>query len=356
METANRKDTLKEVIDRHPGISKTKLQNHVKDYMAKDTASKELVYLVEDREIIERKEGKKVRYYPRDAQEDRLNKDLAAALNGYVKDLCTMKDEVNTYPYDLLNAFNHEIPRQRDELILLKKRLENKLKFEHAVEDVMREYNEMHGGIHELLQMSQRRVDDDTTTKIHECMNVMSSRLRQKTTKQFGLRTERKSLGKSKKRDSLTKEIKQLDSDIYEILECANDLQRKLEHLNSKDLHPQLRGPLAPLPVRKLQHVEKSRADLQKLVKEALITKTKMQSREMEHWRNAEAGLTNIMEQLSDMKDSLDETTEAVIKSYIDADLYKQQKELFSLVNKTLEIYRPRSSPSDDPAGLYTSR
>ena len=341
METTNRKEILKEVIDRYPGISKTKLQNRVTRNMAKDTASKKLEDLVKSSEIIKRKEGRNVRYYPRDVQEDRLNKDLAAALNGYVKVLCAIKEDMDTYPYDLLNAFNHEIPRQRDELIRLKKRLEDELKFEHAVEDVMREYNEMCGGIRKLLRMSQRRVDDDTTMKIRECMSAMSNRLRQKTTKRFELKTKKKPLGKSKKRDSLTEEIKQLDSDIYKILECADDLQRKLERLNSKDIHPELRGPLAPLPVHKLQYVEKSRADLQELVEDALIPKTKMQSSEMKHWRDAEAGLTNIMKQLSDMKDSLDKTTEAVIKSYIDADLYKQQKELFSLVDKTLEMYRP---------------
>ena len=340
MATADRKAVLKEVIGRHPGISKTDLQKRVKDDMSKDTASKELADLEKSGEIIVRKEGKKTRYFPRDSEEDRLNEDLAAALDGYVEELCSMKEGMGTYPYDLLNAFNNEIFRQRDNLMRLKKRLEDELKFEHTVEDVMRDYNEMHSDIVKSLRISHRLVDDSTGRKIHECMEAMSSRLRQKTTRLFELRTSRKSYGKGKTRDSLTKEINQLDLDVDKILGHAADLQIKLEALKKRK-HDELWGPFAPRPVYWLQRVEEGRAKFQSLVEEALDTKAKMQGGEIEPWLDAEVGLNRIMGQLSDIKGGLAETEEVVIKSYINADLYKHQKELSSLVEKTLEMYRP---------------
>lgn len=339
MAAADRQTILKEVIGRHPGISKTDLQNRVQDHMAKDTASKELTDLEKDCKITVRREGKKMRYFLRDAEEDRLNKDLAAALDGYVKDLCTMKEEMETYPYDLLNAFNNEIPQQRDNLMRLKKRLEDELKFEHTVEDVMRDYDEMYGNIAKSLGMFQRPVDYNTERKIHECMTTMSRLLRQKATRQFKLRAKRKLYGKSKTRDLLTREIDQLDSDIYKILDRAAELNSKMSFLKKAKPH-EFRGPTAPRPVRRLQRAEELRAEFQGLVEEALSAKTEIQDGEIERWQDAEVGLNRIMEQLSDMKGGLAETEEAVIKSYIDADLYRQQKELSSLVEETLEMYR----------------
>ena len=340
MAVADREAILKEVVGRHPGIPKTDLQNRVQGYMAKDTASKMLEDLVKDGKVIRRKDGKKVRYFLRDALEDRLNKDLAAALDGYVKDLSAMKDEMETYPYDLLNVFNTEIPRQRDNLMRLKKRLEDELKFEHTVEDVMRDYDEMYGDIAKSLGMFQRLVDDNTKRKINECMTAMSGHLRQKATRQFELRTKRKSLGTGKTRDSLTKEINQLDLGIEEILVRAADLRSKLAYLKSRK-PDELWGSFAPEPVRRLQCVGEERTRFQRLVEKALNAKIDMHDGEIEHWQDAEAELIRIMEQLSDMKSGLAKTEEVVIKSYIDADLYKQQKELSSLVEKTLEMYRP---------------
>lgn len=340
MATADRKAVLKEVIGRHPSIYKTNLQKRVKDHMSKDTASGELEDLEKDGEIIVRKEGKKTRYFLRDAEEDRLNGDLAAALDGYVEELRAMKEEMKTYPYDLLNEFNNEISRQKDKLIRLKKRRVDELKFEHAVEDVMREYNEIRSDIADSLGMFQRLVDGDTERKIHECTEAMSRRLRQKATKRFELRTRRKSYGKSKTRDSLTEEIDQLDSEICEILEHAADLHSKLARLKSIAPH-ELRGSLAPHPVRWLQYVEEGRAKFQSLVEEALDAKTETHGDETERWRDAETRLNRITEHLSDMKGGLAETKEAVIKSYMDANLYKRQKELSLLVEETLEMYRP---------------
>lgn len=334
MATADRKAVLKEEIGRQPGIFKTVLQKRVKDHMSKDTASKELDDLEKDGEIIVRKEGKKTRYFLRDAEEDRLNGDLAAALDGYVEELHAMKKEMKTYPYDLLNEFNNEISRQKDKLMRLKKRREDELKFEHAVEDVMRDYNEIRGDIAESLGMFQRLVDGDTERKIRECTEAMSRRLRQKATRRFKLRIKRKSYGKSKTRDTLTEEIDQLDSEVYEILEHAADLHSKLTRL--KSIAPyEFRGSLAPHPVRWLQYVEKGRTEFQSLVKEALDAKT-----ETDHWRDVEAVLNRITEQLSDMKGGLAETKEGVIKSYMDANLYKRQKELSLLVEETFEMYR----------------
>lgn len=339
MVAVDRKAILKEAIGRYPGISKTDLLKRVKDAMAKDTASRELADLEKDGKIIMRREGKKNRYFLRDAEEDRLNEDLAAALDGYVKELCAMKEEMGTYPYDLLNAFNNKIPEQRDELIRFKKRLEDELKFEHTVEDVMRDYNEIWSNVVKSLGIFQRLVDDNTGKKIRECMDVMSRRLKQKATTQFELRTKRKSLGKSKKRDSLTEEIEQLDSDIYKILVHAADLQYKLAHL--KRITPyELSGAFAPHPVRWLQHVEEGRTKFQSLVEKALNAKTEGQDDEMKLWRDAEAGLKWITEQLSNMKGRLAKTEEAVITSYMDADLYKKQKELSLLVDEILEMYR----------------
>lgn len=339
MAAADRQTILMGAIGRHPGISKTDLQNRVHDHMAKDTASKELADLEKDCKITVRREGKRVRYFPRDAEEDRLNEDLAAALDGYVKDLCTMKEEMETYPYYLLNAFNNEIPRRKDSLMRLKKRLEDELKFEHTVEDVMRYYDEMYSDIAESLGMFQRRVDRNTEGKIHKCMTAMSGHLRQKATRQFELRTKRNSYGKSKTRDSLTKEIDQLGLDIDEILVRVSDLRSKMSYL--KRIKPdELWGSFAPQPVRWLQRVGEERTRFQSLVEKALNAKTEMQDDDIEHWQDAEAGLIRIMEQLSDMKGGLAKTEEAVIKSYIDADLYKQQKELYSLVEDTLEMYR----------------
>lgn len=339
MVVVDRKTILKEVIGRHPGIYKTDLLKRVKDAMAKDTASRELADLEKNGKIIMRREGKKNRYFPRDAEEDRLNEDLAAALDCYVKELCAMKEEMGTYPYDLLNAFNNKIPKQRDELMRLKKRLEDELKFEHTVEDVMRYYNEICSDVVKSLRILQGLVDGNTERKIHECMDVMLRRLKQKATTQFELRTKRNSLGKSKKRDSLTEEIDHLDSDIDKILGHAADLQYKLAHL--KSITPdELSGVFAPHPVRWLQHVEEGRTKFQSLVEKALNAKTEVQDDEMKLWRDAETGLNWITEQLSNMKGRLAKTEEAVITSYMDADLYKQQKELSLLVDETLEMYR----------------
>ena len=340
MAVVDRKDTLKEAIGRHPGIYKTDLQKRVKDAMSKDTASKELADLEKDGEITVRKEGKKLRYFPRDAEEDRMNEDLAAALDGYVEELCAMKGEMGAYPYDLLNQIYNEIPRQRDHLMRLKKGLEDELKFEHTVEDVMREYNKIRDDIDESLGMFQAPVDGDTERKIRECLMAMSGRLMQKTERRFELINKRKPYGKSKMRDSLTKEIDQLDLEIDKILEHAVDLRSKLAHL--KSITPdELRGSRTPYPVRWLQHVEEERTKFQSLVEKALNAKTETHGDEVKLWRNAEAGLDRIMVQLSDMKGGLAETKEAVIKSYVDADLYKRQKELSSLVDEILEMYGP---------------
>lgn len=339
MAAADRQTILEEAIGRHPGINTTDLQNRVKDHMAKDTAAKALEDLVKGGKVIKRQEGKNVRHFLRDAEEDRLNKDLTAALDDYVKDLSAMKGEMETYPYDLLNAFNNEIPRQRDNLMRLKKRLEGELKFEHTVEDVMREHDEMRHNIAELLMIRQGLVDYDASSKIYKCLAAMSDRLRQKATRQFELRTERKPLGKCKKRDSLTKEIKQLDSDIYAILKRTAELSSKTLFLKKAKPH-ELWGPLPPQPVRRLQRAEELRAEFQGLVEEVLSAKTEMRGDELERWQNAEDGLIRMREQLSNMKNGLAETEEAVIKSYIDADLYEQQKELYSLVENTLEMYR----------------
>ena len=340
MATADRKAVLKEVIGRHPGISKTDLQKRVEGDMTKDTASKELTDLEKDGEIIVRREGKKLRHFLREAEECRLNEDLAAALDGYVEELRAMKEGMGTYPYDLLNAFNNEISRQRDSLMRLKKRLEDELKFEHTVEDVMRDYNEIRDDIAESLGMFQRLVDGDTERKMRECLEAMSGHLRQKATRRFKLRTKRKSYGKGKTRDSLTEEIDRLDSEVCEILEHAADLHTKLARL--KSIAPyELRGSLAPHPVRWLQYVEEGRTKFQSLVKEALDAKTETHDDETERWRDAEARLNRITEQLSDMEGGLAETKEAVIKSYMDANLYKRQKELSLLVEETLEMYRP---------------
>ena len=340
MESTNRETILKEMIDRYPGISTTSLQNRVRKVMAKDTASKMLEDLVNDHKIIRRKEGKAIRYFPLDAEEERLNKDLAAALDGYVKDLCAMKEEMTTYPYDLLNAFNNEIPRQRDSLARLKSKLEGELKFEHAVEDLMRDYSEMHGYISKLLWTHQRIVDDDTRLKVQKCMWNMSVHLKQKATRQLELRKQRTSYGKSEKRDSLTKEIDQLDLDINKILERAADLQFKLQYIKENKPN-ELWGPFAPQPVDWLQRIEESRMNCQRLIERALEAKTSMQEDDLEHWQGAEAGLNRVREQLSDIKRGLVETEDAVIKSYIGADLHKHQKELSLLVEEILETYRP---------------
>lgn len=340
MAAADREAILEEAIGRHPGISTTDLQRLVKNDMAKVTASKVIGDLVKADKIIKKEDGKKIRYYPQYAAEGGLNKDLAAALDGYVEDLCSMKDGVETYPYELLNAFNNEIRRQRDNLTRLKKRLEDELKFEHAVEDTMLYYDEMYADIVEPLGMLRRLVDDDTGRKIHECMTAMSGRLRQKATRQFELRTKRKSLGKGEARDSLTEEIKQLDLDIEEILVRADDLRRKVSYLKSRKAN-KLRGPFTPIPVHWLRHVEKGRARFQSLVEEALNAKAEMRDDGPRHWRDAEAGLARVREQLSDMKCVLAETEEAVVKSYMDADRYKRLKELSSLVDEILEAYRP---------------
>lgn len=339
MAAAGRESILKEAIGRNPGISKTDLLERVKDDMAKPTASKALGYLVKSGEVIEMNEGKKVRHYLRDAEEEGLGEDLTAALDGYVEDLRSMKDGVEAYPYDLLNAFNNEIRRQRDNLSRLKKRLEDELKFEHAVEDVMREYGEMRGDVVESLSTLRGLVDYGTERRIHECLEAMSGRLMEKAKKQFELRTKRKSHGKGEKRDSLTEEIKQLGSDIDKILDLMLDLRHDLEYLSPKS--HEWRGPPAPQTVGWLRHVEKGRAGFQRLVEEALNAKDEMRGDGPEHWPDAEAGLTRIVEQLSDMKDVLAETEEAVVKSYMDADRYKRLKELSSLVDETLEAYRP---------------
>lgn len=341
MAAAGREAILEAAIGMHPGISKTDLQMFVEDDMAKATASRALGDLVKAGKIIERKEGRRIRYYPQYAAEDGLNEDLVVALDGYVEELCALKEGAGTYPYDLLNAFNNKIRQQRDDLTRLKKRLEDELKFEHAVEDTMRDYNEMYGDIVEPLGIFRRLVDDDTRRKIHECMTAMSGRLRQKATKQFELRTKRKSLGKGETRDSLTKEIKQLDSDMDEIFERASNLQLKISRLKSRKGDDRLWGPFAPTPVRWLQRVEEGRTRFQSLVEEALAAKTKVQDDGPEHWQYAEDGLTRVRGQLSDMKGILAETEEVAIKSYIDAELYERQKELSSLVDETLETYRP---------------
>ena len=339
MATVDRKAVLKGVMGRHPGISKTDLQKRVKDHMTKNTASKELADLEKDGEITVRKEGKKLRHFLREAEEDRLNEDLAAALDGYVEELRAMKGEMETYSYDLLNAFNNEIPRQRDHLMQLKKGLEDEMKFEHTVEDVMRDYNEMYGDIADSLGMFRGLVDGDTDRKIHECMTAMSGHLMQKATRRFESRTKRESCGTSKTRDSLTKEIDQLGSDMDKILGRAADLKFKLADI--KRIKPrELRHPLAPRPVRWLQRVEEGRTGFQSLVEDALNAKAKTQDDETERWRDAEAGLNRIMGQLSDMKDGLAKTEEAVIKSYIDADLHKQQKWLQRVEEGRAEFQR----------------
>lgn len=340
MESAYRESILKEAIGRNPGIYKTDLQKLVQGDMAKDTSSKMLGTLVEDGKIVERQEGKKIRYFPRDAAEDGLSESLAAALDGYVKDLCAMKGELGTYPYYLLNVFNNEIPRQRDDLMRLKKRLEDELRFEHTVEDVMREHDRMHNSIAELLGMRHKLVDHDTRSKIYKCVAAMSSRLRQMATKRFELIKKRKSYGKGETRDSLNEEIARLDSDIGKILDQTADLHTKIRYL--RNVKPrELWGTFPPQPVRWLQRVEKERTSLQSLVEEALDAKTEMQGDDLERWQDAETGLVRIRGQLSDMKNGLAETEEVVTKLYIGADLYEQQKELYSLVDAMCEMYRP---------------
>lgn len=339
MEPTDRESILKEEIDRDPGISTTDLQNRVQGYMAKDTASKILGDLVGDGKIIQRKEGKKIRYFPLDAEEGELNKSLAAALDVYVKDLCAMKDEMKTYPYDLLNMLNNTIPRQREELMRRKKGLEDDMKFEHTVKDIMRVHSEICDDIYKSLGMFQKLVDDDTERKIRECLTVMSSRLRQNATRRFELINKRKHYGKSETRYSLTEEIDNLTSDMDKIQDRTAELDVKLRYL--KRAKPrELWGPLAPQPVYQLQRVEEERTRLQGLVEEALNAKANLQGDELEHWQKAEDGLIRIREQLSDMKDGLAEAQEVVIASYIDADLYEQQKKLYSLVEETFETYR----------------
>lgn len=198
MESADRESIIKDMIDRYPGISTTNLQKCVEGRMSKDTASKAIKNLAEDGKIIMRKEGKKILHFPRDAADDKVGKDLAAVLDGYVKDLCAIKKEIGTYPYDLLNAFHNEIHQRRDNLIRWKKEMEDRLKLEYNVDDVMHYYNEMQYDIAESVRKYEALVN---YIKIHECLMAMSSHLRKKATRKFELITKRKSLGKGEKRD-----------------------------------------------------------------------------------------------------------------------------------------------------------
>lgn len=250
-----------------------------------------------------------------------------------------MKDEMETYPYDLLNMLNNEIPLQREDLMRLKKRLEDDMKFEHTVEDIMRNHSETCSSIYKSLGMFQKLVDDNTERKIRECLMAMSSRLRRNATRRFELINKRKHYGKSETRDSLTEEIDNLDSDMDKIQDRTAELYSKLQYLKRAEPF-ELWGPLAPQPVYRLQRVEEEITRFQGLVEEALNAKANLQGDELEHWQKAEDGLIRIREQLSDMKNGLAEAKEVVITSYIDAELYERQKELYSLVEETFEMYR----------------
>lgn len=334
MESVDRESIIKEMIDRCPGISTTNLQKCVEGRMSKDTASKAIKNLAEDGKIIMRRDGKKILHFPRDAADDKVGKDLAAVLDGYVKDLCTMKEEIGTYPYDLLNAFHNEIHRQRDNLIRRKKEIEDRLKLEYNVDDVMHYYNEMQHDIAKSVRKYEAFADHE---KIYECLAAMSGHLRKNVTKKFELIKKRKSLGKSEKRDSLTEEIHQLDSDVDDILLRVSDLQIKAD-LNLDRYKS--RGLYAPRLVRKLEYMEEKRAELQSMVEEVLNPKI-AQDDEIKHWKLVEDGLIHARKRLLDMKDELAKTKDNVVSSYIGADRQKRLKELSLLVEKSLEMYPP---------------
>ena len=334
MESADRESIVKEMIDKHPGISTTNLQKCVQGHMSKDTASKAIKNLAENDRIIRRKEGKKVLHYPHDAADDEVGKDLAAVLDDYVKDLCAMREGIETYPYDLLNAFHNEIHRQRDNLVRRKKEIEDRLKLEYNVDDVMHYYDEMQ---HDIVKSVRKYGEFADHIKIHECLRTMSDHLRKKTKRKFELIKERQSWGKGKKRDSLTKEIDQLGSDIDDILIHASDLQTRA------DLNPSRqgwRGLYAPPLVRKLEYMEEKRAEFQNMVGEVLNPKI-AQDDEIKHWKLVEDGLIHTRKRLLDMKDELAKTKDNVIASYIGTERQKRLKEVSLLVAKILEMYPP---------------
>lgn len=240
MKSEDRIDLIKREIERHPGINKTNLAGLVKDAMAKNTAFKTIEILVQNGNIIERKDGKMVRYYPLEAGERELES-FPNIIKEYIQHLTLIQKEHRTYPHNMQGTLYRKIRDQSDSLSSLKERLQVELSDEGAMQDAMACYDDYESSIRQLLFDKVIRYEPDMS----RCLTNMRLCLRRAISRRTHLKKQKVNK-KDEQRKALTNQIyvlHQIEDKLFEfvskLLHCIESIQHAKTHTpNSWERHP----------------------------------------------------------------------------------------------------------------------
>lgn len=317
-----RKGVIIDKIERNPGIAKTNLAKSVRGHMSMKTAFQVIEYLKQEGEIIERKHGKKKRYYPLDEDPEKLVDEI----NDFIKELSNIKEECSTYPSDLFDPIYQKIIRQREDLSHDMAIRQRDLDYDKEVDDIMLAFKESQSRIYKLLpSVTFRR-----SRKVNNCLGHIRTYLQAAASRYVTCKSERVKYGKSKKRDSLSEEIDHLETIITKLIRYTRGMTNTIESVEPKNLKRLFSPPLAS----DLEDAEQEMKKLQEGVKE-MIDKIVKQRAMREGGEKLEAGLEkikgmleNIAGELVAAQEELDEAYRANLISKAEQKLHVQIKEI----------------------------
>lgn len=329
-----RKDVIVSVIERNESITKTNLAKSVKKDMSMKTAFHLIEELVSEEKIIERKRGKKKRYYP--VVDDPAK--MVSEIDGFIKNLSEIKEECSNYQFELFDPIYRKIIRQKDDLLHDIKLWQRDLDYDAYVEDIMWRYNDSES----IIDKSLRFIDFNRNRKLNNCLGSIHSYLYAAASRYVTCKSERAKYGKCKKRDSLSEEISHLETIIEDLLGYTRGIRDTIEVLERPKYHEWVFSP--PL-VSDLEYAQKEMKNLQDRVK-CMIDKVVERRAVHKEGEKLEIGLEKIKDILRNIAEEFVVAKEEFDKAYM-ANLISKTEQKLHMQIKEINGYIASLPPLD---------
>ena len=326
MDNQELKSQIIDIVQRHEGIGKTKIENLLHNSSMTNSPSKRAVRnavkeLVKDGKIVMKKVGKRKQLYPQLCDVSKL----AGEIDDFIKDLDKMKNECSTYPYDMSNSILHIIRRHKDELNDTKSYHEHELRG-----DVVSDIQAAYGEYIEKISSFMRKMYPRRRQQVCSALRMMSQEAQSCESKCLELKLKRKNK-QYKGTDSLDKEIEDLTAQRDQLLGGISAVYYLLKRLKG-ETSADFKNPLISLQYPEIEKLEYAKFHKKQLQDDIMYIRNKVSKRQTDQGnssvsvQNLETGLEemfeNIEEYLEEMSGKLNDWHKSAVLSRGEQDLY----------------------------------